>query len=352
MESRPALRRRSAIPRLRLDELDALARTLDGGQLDAAIRWIAAGCYARQLAAETEAAATRMHRLVAAMKGPHVHGSGGGAGSRGRRPGDCGHRHALRHKAKAKSVSLTVDAEPDLPRVHGRRRRVWVRSGSNLVDNAIDAAPDRGHVAVQRVASRATAVVVRVIDNGPGIPADIRSRIFDPFFTTKPVGQGTGLGLDIVRRTLDAARGRIDRGRRRSRDAPSFASSCRVAGRGEPASHPGTMKKPAILVVDDDPEVLAALERDLRRRYRPDYRVVRAGLRPRGAGSRRGAEEAGRRPGPLAGRSAHAGDDRHRAAAAARASSIPTRRRCCSPRTPIPRWRSPASTTSASTTTC
>ncbi len=34
-------------------------------------------------------------------------------------------------------------------------------------------------------------------DTGPGIPADIRSRIFDPFFTTKPVGEGTGLGLDI-----------------------------------------------------------------------------------------------------------------------------------------------------------
>jgi len=43
-------------------------------------------------------------------------------------------------------------------------------------------------------------VVVRVIDNGDGIPDTVRARMFDPFFTTKPLGQGTGLGLDIVRR--------------------------------------------------------------------------------------------------------------------------------------------------------
>ena len=52
--------------------------------------------------------------------------------------------------------------------------------------------------------------MVRVVDNGAGIPPDVKSRIFDPFFTTKGVGKGTGLGLDIVRRLVDTNDGLID----------------------------------------------------------------------------------------------------------------------------------------------
>ena len=88
---------------------------------------------------------------------------------------------------------MVVNVEAGLPRAlgfAGELNQIWV----NLIDNALDAVPDGGRVEV--LAKREglpERVVVRVVDNGAGIPEAIRARIFDPFFTTKPVGSGTGL---------------------------------------------------------------------------------------------------------------------------------------------------------------
>jgi signal transduction histidine kinase len=70
-------------------------------------------------------------------------------------------------KAKSKAVTVTLDVPADLP-------------------------------------------LVRVVDDGCGIVGDAKHRIFDPFFTTKPVGQGTGLGLDIARRIVRRHDGQIE----------------------------------------------------------------------------------------------------------------------------------------------
>jgi signal transduction histidine kinase len=69
--------------------------------------------------------------------------------------------------------------------------------------------PDGGRVEVTATHER-QRVVVRVVDNGPGIPAGVQAHLFEPFFTTKPVGKGTGLGLDIVRRLVSHNDGEIE----------------------------------------------------------------------------------------------------------------------------------------------
>ena len=52
-------------------------------------------------------------------------------------------------------------------------------------------------------------IKVNFIDNGPGIPEEIKSRIFEPFFSTKKVGEGTGIGLDIFSRIIKRHNGDI-----------------------------------------------------------------------------------------------------------------------------------------------
>ena len=99
-----------------------------------------------------------------------------------------------------KSAEVVVDLEPGLPHVRGfagELNQIW----ANLIDNALDAIPDSGRVDVSAKRDK-QRVIVRVVDNGPGIPAAVREKMFEPFFTTKPVGQGTGLGLDIVRKLV------------------------------------------------------------------------------------------------------------------------------------------------------
>ncbi|MFJ1807959.1 MULTISPECIES: ATP-binding protein [unclassified Streptomyces] len=86
-------------------------------------------------------------------------------------------------------------ALPSIPAYPAELNQVW----TNLVDNAVfavDSAGGEGTLTV-RTAREGDRLLVEFRDTGPGIPPDVRGRIFDPFFTTKPVGEGTGLGLDI-----------------------------------------------------------------------------------------------------------------------------------------------------------
>jgi PAS domain S-box-containing protein len=100
----------------------------------------------------------------------------------------------VRGVAKRKQVQLETQLQP-LPPVSCFPAKVN-QVVMNLVTNAIDACRDNGKVTVKSDRD-GEKVRIEVIDDGSGIPDEIRQRIFDPFFTTKPVGQGTGLGLSI-----------------------------------------------------------------------------------------------------------------------------------------------------------
>jgi signal transduction histidine kinase len=92
-------------------------------------------------------------------------------------------------------VTVVRDYDRDLPRIPcfpGELNQVW----TNLIDNGVSAMAGSGTLTIRTSLDR-DQVLVDVGDTGPGVPADLQQRIFEPFFTTKPVGQGTGLGLDI-----------------------------------------------------------------------------------------------------------------------------------------------------------
>ncbi len=191
-----------------LEMLQGVTTSIKDEALTAAVRWIAATCATQRLASEIQEAATRISHLVNAIKGFTEMDRESVS-----EPVDVGRGLAntltvLRAKAKGKSVGMIVNVEETLPAVNGfggELNQVW----ANLIDNALDAVRDGGRVEVKATRER-DSVVVRVIDNGSGVPAEIRDRIFDPFFTTKPIGEGTGLGLDIVRRLVQRHNGQIE----------------------------------------------------------------------------------------------------------------------------------------------
>jgi signal transduction histidine kinase len=213
-----------------LEALDELAGYLEGDALDAALDWVAAGCAVRMLALENERAGSKISDLVSAMKRlTHM--------DRARATEAVDVERGLRdtlmvlgHKARDKSVSVKIDVAPGLPDVNaipGELEQVWM----NLLDNALDAVDLGGHVSVT-AKPEGRSLVVRVIDDGPGIAPENQDQVFDPFFTTKAPGEGTGLGLEVARTNVRRHRGEIDLNSRPGRT--EFRVTLPVAGSAPP----------------------------------------------------------------------------------------------------------------------
>ncbi len=124
--------------------------------------------------------------------------------------------HGLRAEGREATTQIEFDLDPDLPQARVVQADIG-RVILNLVGNACEAAgmnaqqPGKGGQPVVRIstAARDEALELRVADNGPGIPKDIREKIFEPFFTTKEIGAGTGLGLSISKDIVEQHNGSI-----------------------------------------------------------------------------------------------------------------------------------------------
>lgn len=174
-------------------DLDNVLEQVGDTFIDGAVRWLAYALETEMLMGEIEDSTTRISALVGKAKqysqmdrAPHqwvdVHD---------------GLDSTLVMLAGKIGSGIQVVKEydrslPKIPAYPAELNQVW----TNVIDNALGAMNGEGTLTL-RTWGQNDQVRVEIGDTGPGIPADIKQRIFEPFFTTKPVGEGTGLGLDI-----------------------------------------------------------------------------------------------------------------------------------------------------------
>jgi signal transduction histidine kinase len=178
--------------------LDQVAATLaeasgDGTALDGALPWLGYTVETELLMNEIGDSVTRISALVGAAKQ---------YSQLDRAPYQVVNVHDLLDSTLlmlggkiGPDITVVKDYDTSLPLIPaypGELNQVW----TNLIDNAVAAMNGTGTLTVRTALDR-DQLLVEFGDTGPGIPPDIQERIFEPFFTTKPVGQGTGLGLDI-----------------------------------------------------------------------------------------------------------------------------------------------------------
>ena len=179
-----------------LNEIEQKAE--NPGMLDQAVHWIGYALETEQLMSDIEDATGRVSSLVSAAKqysqmdrAAHqwidVH------------TGLDSTLVMLNHKI-GDGVTVVKNYDRTLPQIPAHPaelNQVW----TNLIDNAVQAMNGVGTLTISTFRDD-DRLVVSVGDTGPGVPAALRKRVFEPFFTTKPVGEGTGLGLDISYRIV------------------------------------------------------------------------------------------------------------------------------------------------------
>jgi signal transduction histidine kinase len=186
-----------------LDDLRPVADKIDRENFSRVLRILAADRQIHCLTREIEDGLRRISELVKAMKS-YSYMDRGALTEVDLEPGIDVTLRLFQHKMKDAGIQLDKRFAGNLPTIPGNGselNQVW----TNLIDNAIGALRESGIQGKRlqvRTALEPNQVLIEIGDNGPGIPPALQGRIFEPFFTTKKVGEGTGLGLDIVRKIL------------------------------------------------------------------------------------------------------------------------------------------------------
>ena len=182
---------------LDIDWLEQVAATVGGQTCEGAMRWLNYTVETELLMNEIEDSTNRISVLVGAAKQ---------YSQLDRAPYRVIDVHELIDSTllmlgrKLDGITVVKDYDRSLPQIPvyaAELNQVW----TNLIDNAVQAMNGEGTLTVRTALDR-DQLLVEIGDTGPGVPPEIRDRIFEPFFTTKPVGEGTGLGLDISWRVV------------------------------------------------------------------------------------------------------------------------------------------------------
>ena len=188
-----------------IDWLDEVAETVPAELLPDGIHWVAYALETEQLMVEIEDSVTRISTLVGAAK-QYSQMDRAAHADIDVHDGLKSTLVMLGHKIKESgTITLVKDFDHSLPLIPAHPaelNQVW----TNLIDNAIQAMPDGGTLTL-RTALDGDYILVEIGDTGAGIPKHLQQKIFEPFFTTKPVGEGTGLGLDISYRVITQRHG-------------------------------------------------------------------------------------------------------------------------------------------------
>ena len=190
-------------------EVEEFLKHIPETYTDSVINWVNNNLVTEKMVQDIEGASRRIADLVGSVKNFTHMDQGHDKQYADIHDGIKNTLTMLLYKIHKGGIELKKDFDKTLPPVKamiGELNQVW----TNLMDNALDAMEPAGKGILElRTRRDKEFVEVSIIDNGPGIPDNIRSQIFDPFFTTKPIGKGTGLGLDVVTRIVKQHRGSI-----------------------------------------------------------------------------------------------------------------------------------------------